>query len=445
MLPPCVRGELGGTDRWPVKTISIDPELFRQNRARLKQLLPKSAVAVFNANDIPPTNADGTMIGLPNSDLFYLTGVSQEESILLIVPDAFEEKQREVLFLRESSEHLAIWEGHKLTKEQARERSGIKNIQWLSDFPTIFRMVMCEAEQVFLNTNEHQRASIEVESRDARFIRECQARYPLHQYRRLAPLMHQLRTVKLEQEIALIKQACDLTGNGFQRVLEFTKPGVNEAEVEAEFAYEFIRNRGYFAYSPIIASGANNCILHYIQNDQTCRKGDLLLLDVAAGLGGYMSDLTRTIPVSGRFTRRQKQVYNAVLRVFRHMQKAIAPGKTTRDLRRECEEITAKECVDLGLLKLAQVRKQDPDNPAVRKYFMHGVSHPIGLDVHDVTYNHYVIQPGWVVTCEPGIYIREEGFGVRLENTVVVTENGVVDLMADIPIEADDIESAMNR
>ncbi len=429
----------------PVKTIPIDPELFRLNRARLKQLFPENAVAVFNANDTPPTNADGTMIGLPNSDLFYLTGIAQEESLLLIAPDAFEEKQREILFLREPNEHLAIWEGHKLSKEEARQRSGIKNVQWLSDFPTVFRTVMCEADSVFLNANEHQRASVEVESRDARFIRECQQRYPLHHYRRLAPLMHRLRTVKSEQEIALIKQACDLTGEGFQRVLKFTKPGVNEAEVEAEFAFEFIRHRGYFAYSPIIASGANNCILHYIQNDQPCKKGDLLLLDVAAGLGGYMSDMTRTIPVSGRFTRRQKQVYNAVLRIFRQMQKAILPGKTTRDLRRECEEITAKECVDLGLLKPAQIRRQDPDNAAVRKYFMHGVSHPIGLDVHDVTYSHYLIQPGWVLTCEPAIYIQEEGFGVRLENTVAVTEKGVVDLMADIPLEADEIEAAMNQ
>ena len=426
-----------------MKSIPIDSDLFISNRERLKKLLPGNSLALVNANDIFPTNADGTM-GVPNSDLFYLAGVTQEECILLLAPDAFDEKNREILFLRESTPHLAIWEGHKLTKEQARTISGIKNIQWLSEFSSVFHALICEAEQVFLNTNEHQRAAAEVETRDTRFIRQCQQRYPLHQYRRLAPLLHQLRTVKSATEIALIKNACDLTNKGFRRALSFIKPGVNETEIEAEFACEFIRNRGCFAYPPIIASGANNCILHYNQNDQQCKKGELILLDVAAGLGNYMSDMTRAIPASGRFTRRQRQVYNAVLRIFRQMLKNIAPGKTTRDLRRECDELATKECVDLGLLKMSQVRKQAPDNLAVKKYFMHGVSHPIGLDVHDVTYNHFPIQPGWVVTCEPAIYIQEEGFGIRLENTVAITENGVVDLMADIPIEADEIESLMN-
>ena len=257
--------------------------------------------------------------------------------------------------------------------------------------------------------------------------------------------MHELRVVKSPYEIDAIKAACDLTGKGFKRVCKFLKPGVNEAEVEAEFAHEFIRHKGQFAYGPIIAGGANNNILHYGQNDQVCKKGDLLLLDVAAGLGNFMSDMTRTIPVSGKFTRRQKQVYNAVLRIFRAQVAACVPGKTTKDLRTECEEITAKECVDLGLLKMSQLKKQTPENPAVRPFFMHGVSHPIGLDVHDVTYNHLKISPGWVLTVEPAIYIKEEGFGVRLENTVVVTENGQLDLMAHIPIEADEIEALMNR
>lgn len=428
-----------------VKPIAIDPKLFTTNRERLKNMLPKNSLAILNANDVLPSNADGTLVGIPNSDLFYLTGIGQEESILVIAPGAFEEKQREVLFLREPCEHLAIWEGHKLTKEQARAISGIENIQWLSDFPAVFRQLMCEAGEVFLDSNEHQRAVVQVESRNARFIRECQNSYPLHQYRRLAPLMYQLRSVKAPEEISVIQQACDLTGKGFERVLKFTHPGVNETEIEAEFAHEFIRHKGVFSYPPIIASGANTCILHYIQNDQICKKGDLVLMDVAAGLGNYMSDMTRTIPASGRFTPRQKEVYNAVLRVFRQMLKLIVPGKTTRDLRHDCEEVTTKECVDLGLLKMSAVRKQAPDNPLVKKYYMHGVSHPIGLDVHDVTYNHLVLQPGWVVTCEPGIYIQEEGFGVRLENTVLVTENGAKDLMPNIPIEADDIEKWMKK
>ena len=426
-----------------MKAVPLPSALFTLNRERLK--LPPRSVAVFNANDIMPTNADGSMGHLQNADLFYLTGIHQEESILLLAPDAFDPNQREILFLRQPNEHLAIWEGHKLTKEQATAVSGIKNVKWLAEFPVIFRQLMCELENVYLNTNEHQRADATVETRDTRFVRDCQRNFPLHRYHRLAPLMHALRVVKSPYEIDAIKAACDLTGRGFKRVCKFLKPGVNEAGIEAVLAHEFIRHKGQFAYPPIVASGANNNILHYNQNDQICKKGDLLLLDVAAGLGNYMSDLTRTIPVSGRFTRRQKQVYNAVLRVFRAQVAALVPGKTTRDLRTECEERIAKECVDLGLLKLSQIKKQKPDEPAVRPFFMHGVSHPIGLDVHDVTYNHFKIEPGWVLTVEPAIYIPKENFGVRLENTVLVTENGQLDLMADIPIEADDIEDLMSR
>lgn len=428
-----------------MKPIAIPPALFTLNRARLIQKLLPNSAAILNANDIPPTNADGTAAHLQSSDLFYLTGVHQEETILLLAPQAFDPNHREVLFVRQPNEHLAIWEGHKLTKEQATALSGVQNVKWLSDFPAIFRQVMCEAENVYLNSNEHPRAVIEVETREARFVRQCQRQYPLHRYQRLARLLHELRAVKSEHEIAAIQAACDLTGRGFERVCRFLKPGVNEAEVEAEFAHEFIRHKGEFAYQPIIASGANNIILHYNQNDQVCRQGELVLLDVAAGLGNYMSDLTRTIPVSGRFTRRQKQVYNAVLRVFRRMVKAIVPGKTTKDLRTECEALLAEECVGLGLLKPSQIKKQTPDAPAVRPFFMHGVSHPIGLDVHDVTYNHFKLAPGWVLTCEPAIYLKEEGFGIRLENTVLVTENGPRDLMADIPIEADEVEALMNR
>lgn len=428
-----------------MKAIPLPAALFTLNRERLvPRLLPRS-LAVFNANDIMPTNADGAMGHLQNADLFYLTGVHQEETILLLAPDAFDPNHREILFVRQPNEHLAIWEGHKLTKAQATAVSGIRNVKWLSEFPVIFRQLICELENVYLNTNEHQRADVTVATRDARFIRECQEKFPLHRYHRLAPLMHGLRVVKSQPEIDAIQAACDLTGKGFKRVCKFLKPGVNEAEVEAEFAHEFIRHKGQFAYPPIIAGGANNNILHYSQNDQPCKKGDLILLDVAAGLGNYMSDLTRTIPVSGKFSRRQKQVYNAVLRIFRQQVAALVPGKTTKDLRTECEEITAKECVDLGLLKLSQLKKQTPENPAVRPFFMHGVSHPIGLDVHDVTYNHLKISPGWVLTVEPAIYIQAEGFGVRLENTVVVTENGQLDLMANIPIEADEIEALMNR
>jgi Xaa-Pro aminopeptidase len=428
-----------------MKAVPLPSALFTLNRERLIKLLPPRSLAVLNANDLMPTNADGTMGHLQNADLFYLTGVHQEESILLLAPDAADPAQREILFVREPSEHLKIWEGHKLTKDQAAAISGIKTVKWTSEFPTIFRSLMCELENVFLNSNEHQRADVTVETRDRRFVRDTQKAFPLHKYHRLAPLMYQLRSVKSQFEIDAIKAACDLTGKGFKRVCKFLKPGVNETEVEAEFAHEFIRHKGQFAYPPIVAAGANNNILHYNQNDQPCKKGDLLLLDVAAGLGNYMSDMTRTIPVSGKFTKRQKQVYNAVLRIFRAQVAALVPGKTTKDLRTECEERTTKECVDLGLLKMSEVRKQKLDAPVVKKFFMHGVSHPIGLDVHDVTYNHFKIAPGWVLTVEPAIYIPAENFGVRIENTIVVTKNGQLDLMANIPIEADEIEALMNR
>jgi len=428
-----------------MKAVPISSALFTLNRERLVQKLLPRSLAVFNANDIQPTNADGSMGHLQNADLFYLTGVHQEETILLLAPDAFDPSQREILFVRQPNEHLAIWEGHKLTKEQATQISGVKNVKWLAEFPIVFRSLACELENIYLNSNEHQRADVTVETRDRRFLRECQKSFPLHHYRRLAPIMHELRAVKSQHEIDAIKAACDLTGKGFKRACKFVKPGVNEAEVEAEFAHEFIRAKGQFAYNPIIASGANNNILHYNQNDQVCKKGDLLLLDVAAGLGNYMSDLTRTIPVTGKFSKRQKQVYNAVLRIFRAQVAACVPGKSTKDLRLECEERTTKECVDLGLLKMSDVKKQKPDAPAVKKYFMHGVSHPIGLDVHDVTYNHLKITPGWVLTVEPAIYIPAEGFGVRIENTILVTENGQLDLMANIPIEADEIEALMSR
>lgn len=428
-----------------MKNIPIPSDLFVENRRRLIERLPKNSLVILHSNDVMPTNADGTLGFHQNADLFYLSGVNQEESILVLAPNAFEERFREVLFLREPNEHLTIWEGHKLSKEQAQDLSGIKTIKWLPEFRTVWHNLMCEAEHVFLNTNEHQRAVVEVETRDARFVRECLARYPLHQYHRLAQLMHELRAIKSRHELSMIRHACGITREGFLRVLRHVEPGVNEAEVEAEFAHEFIRQKGTFAYPPIIAGGANNCILHYNQNDQPCRDGELLLLDVAAGYGQYMSDLTRTIPVSGRFTPRQRQVYEAVLRVFRRIMSEMRPGVTTRDLRRHTEQYTAQECVALGLLKQDDLGEQDSDKLAVKKYFMHGVSHPLGLDVHDVGMTWKPIQPGWVLTCEPGIYIKDEGFGIRLENDVLVTDSDPIDLMADIPIEADEIEQLMQK
>jgi Xaa-Pro aminopeptidase len=416
---------------------------FASNRNRLIQLLQSRSLAVVHSNDVLPTNADGTLPLIQNADLYYLTGIPQEETILVLAPDSYEPAWREVLFLREPNPQLTTWEGHKLSQSEATRISGIQTVRWLSDFPNIFRQLMCELDHVYLNSNEHPRAVVEVESRDRRFIRETQDRYPLHRYHRLAQLLHRLRASKAPAEVKAIRAACTITGAGFRRVLRFVRPGVNEAEVKAEYAHEFVRRGAGFAYPPIIASGANNCVLHYGANDQNCRAGDLLLLDVAAGKDQYQSDLTRTIPVSGRFTRRQREVYDAVLRVFRGMVKRLAPGRTTRDLRRECEGLIAEECMRLGLLTRSQVQRQDPERPAVSNFFMHGVAHPIGLDVHDVTYNHYQIEPGWVLTCEPAIYLPKEGFGIRLENTIAVTPDGPVDLMAEIPIEAEEIESLM--
>lgn len=421
----------------------INPDLFKTNRENLKRLLLKNSVVVVNANDVLPTNADGSLPLVANSDLFYLTGIDQEESILVLAPDADDEKHRELLFLRETNEHLVTWEGHKLTKERAREISGIERVHWLSDFRSIFHRLMCECEHVYLNSNEHPRSVVEVQTRDARFVKDCQARYPLHDYQRLARLMNQLRIVKSGFEVEIIRRACELTSKGFQRLLKFVKPGVNETEIEAELAHEFIWGGGGFAYTPIVASGENTCVLHYIQNDQVCRKGHLLLLDVAASYANYRSDLTRTIPVSGRFTRRQKQVYNAVLRVLRETARRMVPGKLPKDLQKEAEKLIEEELLELGLLKPSEIKKQDPDKPAFKKYFMHGVSHPLGLDVHDVGFTTQPMQPGWVLTCEPAIYIREEGFGIRLENDILITEAGNVDLLAGVPIEADEIEGLM--
>ncbi|MFN5296940.1 MAG: aminopeptidase P family protein [Planctomycetaceae bacterium] len=426
-----------------MKPIAIDPQLFVGNRERLRGLLPPKSVVVVNANDILPTNADGSLPHVQNADLFYLTGILQEESILVLAPDAYEEKHREILFVREPNELALIWEGHKLSKAEATGISGIRTVKWLAEFPTVFRSLMCEAEQVWLNTNEHARAADEVETRELRFLRACQRQYPLHQYRRLARLVAALRVVKQPQELELLRTACQITGLGFRRLLKFVKPGVNECEVEAELAHEFLRHKGGFAYNPIIATGANNCVLHYNVNDQVCEAGQLLLLDVASAYGQYNADLTRTIPVSGRFTPRQRQVYDAVLRIFRGVVEQMRPGKTTRDLRQLTERLAERELIELGVLKAEEVARQDPEAPLLRKYFMHGVAHPLGLDVHDVGAPAAPIAPGWVLTCEPALYLREEGFGVRLENDILVTESAPIDLMVDIPIEADEIEALM--
>lgn len=423
----------------------LDPKLYIENRARLAKLLPPKSIAVLNANDILPTNADGTFLLRQNSDLLHLTGVEQEETLLLLFPDADDEKMREILFLREPNELNELWEGHKLTRDEAQKLTGIKHVKWTQDFWGVFHRLACEAHHLLLNTNEHKRASCPVQTRDDRFIAEVQRRYPLHSFGRLAPLMHQLRLVKSEREIAVIDRACQLTRSGFMRVLRFVEPGKTETDVEAEFAHEFIRARGRFAYDPIVATGKNACCLHYQENAAPLKKGQLLLLDVGAALANYNSDMTRTIPVSGRFSRRQRAIYNAVLRVLRASTERLVPGIKPKDWQKAAEAQMTEELLALGLLKPRDVKKQTEDKPAVKKYFMHGLGHPIGLDVHDVGDTTQPVAAGWVMTVEPGIYIPEEQIGVRLEDTVLVTDRGPVNLMANIPLEADEIEDAMAR
>jgi Xaa-Pro aminopeptidase len=424
----------------------IGKELFISNRKRLVKSLKPGSLVVFNSNDIMPSNADGSLGYIQNSDLYYVSGIHQEESMVVVCPDFPDKKYREVLFLREPNELMEKWEGHKLTKQEAREISGIETVVWISGFKSLFHhmMTMGGVDNVYLNTNEHYRSDIQVQSRDARFIDWCQKTYPLHKYKRIAPVMGELRRVKHPREIELIQKACDITECGFRRVLNYLRPGVTEYELEAEFIHEFKRlgSKG-FAYTPIIASGENNVILHYIENSQQCHAGDLVLLDVAAEYANYNSDLTRTIPVSGKFTKRQKEVYNAVLRIQREANKILRPNVVYFDYQKEIEKMMEAELLKLKLIDKTDIKNQNPDNPAFKKYFYHGTSHMLGLDVHDVGNMHDKVQVGSVWTIEPGIYIKEEKFGIRLENNVVIGKNKNHDLMSNIPIEAEEIEEIM--
>ena len=429
-----------------MKYLPINNELFIENRKRLASLLKPKSLAIFNSNDPMPTNADGTMGFQQNSDLFYLSGIDQEESILLIFPDCPDPKHREVLFLKETSELIAIWEGYKYTKEHAQEVSGIEKIYWTSQFEAVLTTLVFEAEHIYLNSNEHIRNHSTVQTRDAKFIIWAKEHFPLHKFERVAPLMHHLRVIKSDYEIAQISEACRITELGFRRLLNFVKPNVTEYEIEAELIHEFVRNRSKgFAYTPIIASGASACVLHYIENSRPCKDGDLILLDVAAEYANYNSDLTRTIPVNGRFTQRQRAVYDAVHRAFKFAKSILKVGVLWDDYQKEVEKFIEGELVDLGLFSRADIDKQNPDSPLYKKYFMHGVSHHLGLDVHDVWNKYRKVEAGMVFTIEPGIYIREEGIGIRLENNILITETGSIDLMESIPMDADEIEELMNK
>jgi Xaa-Pro aminopeptidase len=423
----------------------IDRQLFIKNRQKFTANMQAHALAVFNSNDIYPISADSTLPFAQHRDIFYLSGVNQEESILVLFPDAPKPEHREMLFLKETNDHIAVWEGAKLNKEQAFETSGIKSVFWLQEFEKVLFEVMTQAQAVYLNTNEHYRANVETETREVRFVKWCQEKYPAHTYLRSQPILQRLRSVKEPEEIAFIQQACNITEKGFRRILGFTKPGVMEYEVEAEFIHEFLRNRADgFAYTPIIASGYNACVLHYIENNQECKAGDVMLLDVGAAYAQYSSDMTRCVPVSGTFTPRQADVYNAVLRVKKAAAKMLTPGTIWADYHVEVGKLMTQELIGLGLITQEDIKNEDPAWPAYKKYFMHGTSHHMGLDTHDYGILTEPMQAGMVFTVEPGIYIPEENLGIRIEDDYVIQEQGEpLNLMANIPIEIEEIEALM--
>lgn len=424
----------------------IDSALYIKNRKNFMDQMKPQSLAVFNSNDIYPISADSTMPFEQARDILFLSGVDQEESILVLFPGAPDQKHKEILFLRETNEHIAVWEGEKLTKERALEVSGIETVFWLSDFDKVFYEVMTQADTIYFNTNEHYRANVETETREARFIKATKDKFPAHSWAKSNPILQRLRSVKDPIELDLLQTACDITEKGFRRVLDFVKPGVWEFEIEAEYMHEFLRNRSKkFAYTPIIASGNNANVLHYIENNQQCKDGDLILMDVGAEYANYSSDMTRTIPVNGRFTKRQREVYDAVNRVKNEATKMLVPGAFWKEYHVEVGKLMTSELLGLGLLDKADVQNEKADWPAYKKYFMHGTSHHMGLDTHDYGILWEPMQANQVFTVEPGIYIPDEGFGIRLEDDVVIQPSGEpFNLMRNIPIDADEIEDLMN-
>lgn len=422
----------------------INSQLFISNRERLKSFLKPNSMVIVQSNDVLPTNADGTFGFRQNNDIFYLSGIDQEETILILFPDFPDDKFREILLVRETSEHIKVWEGEKLSKKQATDISGIEKVVWTSSFETVLRKLIFLADQVYLNLNEHDGGEWGFESRERRFITEFKHKFPLHRIERLAPLMHQLRAIKQPIEIDLIKKAIEITGKGFVRMTKFLKPNVLEFELEAELTHDFLRNRSRgHAFAPILASGESACVLHYVTNNNQCKDGEVILMDFGAEYANYNADITRCLPVNGRFTARQKEVYLSVLNVMKAAKKMLVVGNTMEKLRKEVGKIMEIELIKLGLLKQTEVDRQNEDAPLYKKYFPHGISHHLGLDVHDVGNRYEVFKAGMIFTCEPGIYIPEEKLGIRLENDILITEDGNEDLMANIPIEIEEIEALM--
>jgi len=427
-----------------MKYIPASNSLFIENRQRFISKMKPNSMAIFHSNDQMPRSGDQTFYFRQNADLYWLTGIDQEDTMLILYPDSPRPEYREVLLLRKTNEVIAVWEGHKYTIEEAKKASGVKNIIWNEEFDTIVNVLMVYSENVYLNLNENDRAVIKVPYRDLRFANELQSRYPLHNYERGGRLMNELRSIKSEGEVKLIREACSITEKAFRRVMKVMKPGVMEYEIEAEIISEFVRNRSTdHAYYPIIASGASACVLHYVENNKECKDGDMILMDFGCEYANYASDLTRTIPVNGKFTPRQKEMYNAVLRVMKQAKQMLRPGKILNDLNNEVGEIMEGELIKLGLLNADEVKKQNPDAPLYKKYFMHGTSHFMGLDVHDIGNRYGQMKAGMIFTCEPGIYVPEENIGIRIENDILITDTDPIDLMSTIPIEVEEIEQLM--
>jgi len=428
-----------------MKYLPINNEVFTVNRKNFVSRLKPCSLVIFNSNDEFPRSGDQAFLFKQNPDFFYLTGIDQEQSILLLFPDCPNPQYKEVLFLRQTNEYIAVWEGHKYTIEEAKTASGIQTIYWLSEFDTILHSIINYAENIYINTNENDRYAHTVPYRDIRMLESLRSKYPLHKYERSALIMRDLRVIKSPIEVELTKKACQVTRDAFIRVLKFLKPGVAEYEIEAEITHEFLRQRATGnAYNPIIASGKNAIVLHYVDNNAVCQDGDVILFDFGAEYANYNADMSRSAPVNGRFTKRQRDVYNAVLRVMRGATKMIVTGTVLSEYQEEVGRLMTDELIGLSLLDKYDVAKQDPKMPLYKKYFMHGTSHHLGLDVHDFASRYKAFEVGNILTCEPGIYIPAEGLGIRIENNILITEEGNIDLMADIPVEAEEIEEIMN-
>ncbi|MEI6766027.1 MAG: aminopeptidase P N-terminal domain-containing protein [Bacteroidota bacterium] len=424
----------------------IRPEFYINNRKRLLSKLNPNSLVIINSNDEMPRNGDQTFPFRQNSDMQYMTGLDQEKCILCLCPNHPIESMREIVFTVQTSESMVTWYGHKYTHDEVRKLSGVKTVKWLDDFESTLKDLMVKSDSVYLNMNEDFRFSTDVPSRDLRFAQKLRNEFPLHKYERLAPLITEMRMCKAPEEIDMMEKACEITESAFRRLLDFVKPGLWEYEVEASITHEFIRKGASgHAYYPIVASGAGACVLHYIENDKKLKDGDLMLLDFGAEYGNYAADLSRTIPVNGKFTKRQKDCYNAVLRTFKKAKKLIVAGTTIDEINREVCRLMEAEMIGLGLFTAAQVKKQDPGAPLYFSYYMHGNSHFMGMDVHDVGTKQMKLKPGMVLSCEPGLYIKEEGIGIRIESDILVTSKGPVDLMPNLPAEVEEIEQLMKR